>query len=219
MSKVGFPIRISTDQRLFAPSRSFSQRTTSFIASYRQGIHQMPLSHLIALISNAHPVLAASTTPEKEPLPPPTLGLEEHCRKTRNSSDTPSAIAVDRRPQPLHITSSKTRNALRRRDCSHPRHISSSRCQEIRGIAGSARGNCVASFKHGCRPGSRHIQCGAQKAKNWWSQTGSNRRPEACKATALPAELWPRSVRCPLYRGPGHQTTQRHRRNGGPGKI
>jgi hypothetical protein len=57
---VGFPIRISTDQRLFAPSRSFSQRTTSFIASYRQGIHQMPLSHLIALISNAHPVLRSS---------------------------------------------------------------------------------------------------------------------------------------------------------------
>ena len=54
MSKVGFPIRKSSDQRLFAPSRSLSQRTTSFIASYRQGIHQMPLSHLIALISNAH---------------------------------------------------------------------------------------------------------------------------------------------------------------------
>ena len=26
---------------------------------------------------------------------------------------------------------------------------------------------------------------------NWWSQTGSNRRPPACKAGALPAELWP----------------------------
>ena len=26
----------------------------------------------------------------------------------------------------------------------------------------------------------------------WWSQTGSNRRPPACKAGALPAELWPR---------------------------
>ena len=26
----------------------------------------------------------------------------------------------------------------------------------------------------------------------WWSRTGSNRRPEACKATALPTELWPR---------------------------
>ena len=26
---------------------------------------------------------------------------------------------------------------------------------------------------------------------NWWSRTGSNRRPEACKATALPTELQP----------------------------
>ena len=29
--------------------------------------------------------------------------------------------------------------------------------------------------------------------KDWWSQTGSNRRPPACKAGALPAELWPPS--------------------------
>ena len=34
---------------------SLSQRTTSFIASQRQGIHQMPLSRLIVLIINAHP--------------------------------------------------------------------------------------------------------------------------------------------------------------------
>ena len=27
----------------------------------------------------------------------------------------------------------------------------------------------------------------------WWSQTGSNRRPPACKAGALPTELWPRA--------------------------
>src|SRR6185312_4056967 len=27
---------------------------------------------------------------------------------------------------------------------------------------------------------------------SWWSQSGSNRRPPACKAGALPAELWPR---------------------------
>ena len=26
---------------------------------------------------------------------------------------------------------------------------------------------------------------------DWWSQTGSNRRPPACKAGALPTELWP----------------------------
>ena len=60
MSKVGFPIRRSVGQRLFAPHHSLSQRTTSFIASYRQGIHQMPLGHLIALIINAHRHSAAA---------------------------------------------------------------------------------------------------------------------------------------------------------------
>ena len=34
-----------------------------------------------------------------------------------------------------------------------------------------------------CHPQSR--------AGAWWSQTGSNRRPHACKARALPTELWP----------------------------
>jgi len=28
-------------------------------------------------------------------------------------------------------------------------------------------------------------------SEGWWSRTGSNRRPEACKATALPTELRP----------------------------
>jgi hypothetical protein len=52
--KVGFPIRISMDQSLFAAPHGFSQRITSFIACACQGIHQMPLNHLIVLIANAH---------------------------------------------------------------------------------------------------------------------------------------------------------------------
>ena len=35
---VGFPIRISTDQRIFAPPRGFSQLVTSFFGSWCQGI-------------------------------------------------------------------------------------------------------------------------------------------------------------------------------------
>ena len=54
--KMGSPIRKSTDQSLFAAPHGLSQRTTSFIASQRQGIHQMPLRHLIALITHAHPL-------------------------------------------------------------------------------------------------------------------------------------------------------------------
>ena len=49
--KVGSPIRKFTDQSLFAAPHDLSQRTTSFIASQRQGIHRIPLRHLIALIA------------------------------------------------------------------------------------------------------------------------------------------------------------------------
>src|SRR5215472_5900128 len=30
-----------------------------------------------------------------------------------------------------------------------------------------------------------------EASEGWWSQAGSNRRPLACHASALPAELWP----------------------------
>ena len=47
----GFPIRKSMDQSLLTAPHSLSQRATSFIASQCQGIHQMPLRHLIVLIT------------------------------------------------------------------------------------------------------------------------------------------------------------------------
>ena len=46
-NQVGFPIRKFTDQSLFSAPRNLSQSTTSFIASYCQGIHQTPFSRLI----------------------------------------------------------------------------------------------------------------------------------------------------------------------------
>ncbi len=56
---VGCPIRKSMDQSLFAAPHGLSQRTTSFIACVHQGIHQMPFSHLIALIIKAHPKMSS----------------------------------------------------------------------------------------------------------------------------------------------------------------
>ena len=43
IARVGCPIRIFTDQRLFAPPRNFSQLITSFIVSESQGIPRTPL--------------------------------------------------------------------------------------------------------------------------------------------------------------------------------
>lgn len=45
--------------------------------------------------------------------------------------------------------------------------------------------------------------------EDWWRQTGSNRRPPACKAGALPAEL------CPHTETPQVSTSD----NGGSGWI
>ena len=47
---VGFPIQKFSDQSLLATPRNFSQPITSFIASYRQGIHQMPFVYLLLYV-------------------------------------------------------------------------------------------------------------------------------------------------------------------------
>ena len=104
-SKVGFPIRKSTDQSSLAAPRGLSQLTTSFIASQRQGIHQMPLRHLIALIIDAHPsaeefhaddCLSAriweSTHSEKRPFTCFTC-FANHPRMWVSIIDTPAKIA------------------------------------------------------------------------------------------------------------------------------
>src|SRR5918999_1797773 len=38
-----------------------------------------------------------------------------------------------------------------------------------------------------------------EASEGWWSQAGSNRRPLACHASALPAELWPLKNRAPQF--------------------
>src|SRR6202035_5129779 len=37
---------------------------------------------------------------------------------------------------------------------------------------------------------SRTSRSALDMQSRWWSQTGSNRRPRACKAGALPTDLW-----------------------------
>ena len=63
--EVGFPIRKFTDQSPFAAPHDLSQRTTSFIASQRQGIHRILLRHLIALIIDAPRSHSRGVKPQK----------------------------------------------------------------------------------------------------------------------------------------------------------
>ena len=86
---MGFPIRKSSDQSSFAAPRGLSQRTTSFIASQRQGIHRMLLRHLITLMTDARS-LTPQDRSQKDQKPgsfdPGLLMLAEHTRaKPRRS--------------------------------------------------------------------------------------------------------------------------------------
>ena len=49
---MGCPIRTSTDLRSFAAPRSFSQLTTSFVASKSLGIHHAPLFRFLFILTS-----------------------------------------------------------------------------------------------------------------------------------------------------------------------
>ena len=83
---MGCPIQISTDQRLLAAPRGFSQRATSFIASWCQGIHRMPFS--------------CSRTQD-----PPLEGSKPSCTGTIHTGSSPSA----KRPRTRSSNSACTR--------------------------------------------------------------------------------------------------------------
>ena len=69
IAEVGCPIRRSLDQSLLAAPQGFSQRATSFIASWRQGIHQMPLLSSTPA-SHHHRVHPMKSATSRGPRPP-----------------------------------------------------------------------------------------------------------------------------------------------------
>jgi hypothetical protein len=122
LSKVGFPIRKFTDQSSFAAPRDLSQRTTSFIASNRLGIHQMLLGHLIALICNIHQEapITPGTSPSVHSTSISAMNTTVSYRKTSFHQDEPTrsnALTRTTRP-PVGGPRSAIRNRL----------IPSSRC-------------------------------------------------------------------------------------------
>ena len=158
----GFPIRKSTDQRLLAAPRGLSQRATSFIASWRQGIHQMPLRRLLE-----HPVT--------------------HSGKNRHPiSGTFNALMLDR-----SAAEPATTGKPRQRSVLSFIHNVNDRMTDDRGQKTDKACFCLPSSVFRPPPAG------------WWSRPGSNRRPPACKAGALPTELRSLNGGPGLSGGPG----------------
>ena len=145
-SKVGFPIRRSLDQSLFAAPQGLSQRTTSFIASQRQGIHRTPFWHLIALMIDAR--LAHLAVCSRQHL--------AVCRSREAPSERPY-----RRPR------ARTRRRLASMPgnptCSHVRLVPRS-CFPLHDVTypqalshkGSCQGSRSSLFRIPCRHAARH---------------------------------------------------------------
>jgi hypothetical protein len=194
------------DQSLFAAPHGFSQRTTSFIASQRQGIHQMPLRRLIALISQC-------------PDNPDTTHERSRCAPVLSCQVKITGIGkTSCKDLPLHpfhqiregVRSGPPRHVPRRRaNCTRPApwHGKSNPFFTMSKIMSAsprtAGKSCLVSM--GCRPIECRMHSKAWPGAEWWSQTGSNRRPPACKAGALPTELWPRTPEHGRVRRPSRQ--------------
>jgi hypothetical protein len=198
---VGFPIRKSSDQNLLAVPRSLSQRATSFIASQCQGIHQMPFRRLIL-------VSACARHSPRRPKTPPGPFVAGHC---------PSRSVI--RSQGFFSCASTQ----------SPHHKGTG--TEAPSVTSLAFFTCPTARPGAApivRPAARGLRLklvylpglASRLPPNWWRQTGSNRRPPACKAGALPTEL------CPRPNANGRPTTvarprspHRLRYAGGPGRI
>ena len=193
--KGGCPIRKSSDQSSFAAPRRLSQRITSFIACACQGIHQLPLRHLIVLIANAHPRAnpqdLSRSFPAHDPDPKSLATFWGHGL----------AMALAQKDQLLEIgpgAAVRQAHQLPGVERSRRRTACFTARPQTKGYAPLAarlrRRNPNKSSLHDVMQNRRRPFGLPQtffQVDEWWSRTGSNRRPPACKAGALPAELRP----------------------------
>ena len=95
---VGCPIRTPRDQSLLAAPPGFSQRATSFIASWCQGIHQMPFS--CSNIPLVPPCTGTTNTPgQKPPSRRPTQTQRKHSvlNSTQHITNAPEPCSAPTR--------------------------------------------------------------------------------------------------------------------------
>ena len=85
--------------------------------------------------------------------------------------------------------------SVRTNQANHPKDggAASKKCAVEPAIAASLSRRVTMRKRRACLAASHSKNRLATPSEGWWSQTGSNRRPQACKASALPTELWPRT--------------------------
>ena len=169
----GFPIRISTDQSSFAAPHGFSQRTTSFIASRCQGIHQTPLRRLIDPTSNGQrpPATPFGTSPSAAA---PDTGPRQHFVTQSARPDNPTARS---RSEGTTSATEPLRTGLARSSRYSPCPTATTDTRGMPPPASAGKGDlCLRDRAHPDK--GRHD-------KRWWAREDLNFRPHAYQARAL----------------------------------
>ena len=202
---------------MFAAPHGLTQRTTSFIASRRQGIHQMPLRRLtrMTILTTHNGKYPSSILPPYE-LPlwsitgkpkhrtdtrqqlVPRAFLPPHISETRRHAAITNPLHSVKKPAARHTPEPRRKTIcltieIKNKKISAQKMVGLGRLELPTSRLSSARSNQLSYRPVSYRPNPRPTFCHTTpNLQHWWSRTGSNRRPPACKAGALPAELRPR---------------------------
>ena len=206
---VGFPIRISMDQRLLAAPHGFSQRATSFIASWCQGIHRTPFScsqprgcqiriqhpHLAQEPSNPSLDVSDLSLPICRPIP-------TGCENNRPGRDGRAIKHIHSLHASEHLPVAGTwvaRATLLRSDLQPARPDAPNPDSHVKRTNPALRRRLGHTRDHRSdHPvraplNARTISFSLRDDRlSKWRWTVSNRRPPACKAGALPLSYTPR---------------------------
>ncbi len=163
----------------------------------------MPLRHLIALIVDAHP--SAEGHLHERSLVRANRDRRFQIEKTSLLRKPSEDVGVVRRSQQRRLRAIEFSEEKR-----HPRGCPYGRSDglPIHDVIQLAFPAAAIDRRLGNKDFTR-----TSGPTKWWSQTESNRRPPACKAGALPTELWPRRAQTCAPETPDA------RKDGGPGKI
>ena len=180
---VGFPIRRSWDRRLLAPPPSISQRATSFIASQRQGIHQMPF--VTCSTTTAHPT--AATDPRFPPWLTARGTSRAPMRNTHHRAHPCAPKTGIRRPTETspaatlpcwsHVHQTRHHTMTNITEGDHPPASRRNDHPSICGALHHLKATTTATVQ--APPGQ------VPKEQGWWARADSNGRPHPYQGCAL----------------------------------
>ncbi len=173
------------DQSLLAAPPGLSQRATSFIASWRQGIHQMPLLSLNPPSGNRAPPgeskrQRTTNTHHKARIPMPNCPRPANGKTKKKGAGEPCQhpSAHDPRQPP-----EGNRAPAERAPSSPPHDVQRARPRRATGKTGGGRGH--EGPPRAARRTRPRARAPRQGGRAWWAWADLNGRPHAYQACAL----------------------------------